>query len=164
MEALDLSVPVSAAGVLQECHRRGIRLRAVLDTGDLDYEGPDGAMTTELLDQLKASKPSILAMIREAEAARPAGAQCWADPRPDMAADSAIWETILALAYHLAARDPWGVFGMLRGLRCEGAQLVKTDDALRLVPPECVTEAELWAEWVGDHAGLVKYLLGMVKE
>lgn len=164
MDTLDLRAPASAAGVLQECHRRGIRLRAALDTGEIDYDGPDGSMTAELLDQLRASKSDILALIREAQAARPAGAQCWADPRPDMATDSATWETVLALAYHLAARDPWGVFGLLRGLRCEGARLVRIDDALHLVPPECVTEAELWAEWVGDHAGLVRYLLSMIKE
>ncbi len=45
--------------LLEELERLGVELRAVGD--DLEYEGPEEAITPELLKQLKAHKTSLMA-------------------------------------------------------------------------------------------------------
>ncbi len=56
---------MSAGTIVEELERLGVELRAVDD--DLEYEGPEEAITPELLEQLKAHKPELLAVFRDAE-------------------------------------------------------------------------------------------------
>ncbi len=66
----------------------------------------------------------------------------WADPRPDLAADTctcaaaqrrckchARWLTLLELAYRRDGADPQGVFGALVGIRCCGAAIASSGGA-----------------------------------
>ena len=46
------------------------------------------------------------------------------DPRPDLAADSRVWQALLELAFLLDGEAPDGLFGALHGVRCCGARLV----------------------------------------
>lgn len=157
MNVLDFA---DAAAIQVELDHRGIRL--TLDGDDIVYDGPPGAMTPDLLDALQHHKPTLLAMWRIADASPPPAEHWTSDPRPDLEGDGELWAGLLAHAYQVAACDPWGVFGILRALRCEGARLERDGDALHLVPPDGVTEYQLWAEWVGDQTHAVRNLLDRV--
>lgn len=65
-----------------------------------------------------------------------------ADPRSDIAADSALWVKLLSLAYDYDHDDPRGLFGALHGLRCGGAKLLP-------VPPDRARLTR--GEWEADQ-------------
>jgi len=54
------------------------------------------------------------------------------DPRPDLVGDSREWTALLATQYARDGNDQHGLFGVLHGLRCEGARLVLDRGRLRL--------------------------------
>jgi len=62
------------------------------------------------------------------------------DPRPDLTADSLVWQALLELVFLLDGEAADGLFGALHGVRCCGARLVPADGArpsgagYRLVP------------------------------
>ncbi len=49
------------------------------------------------------------------------------DPRPDLTADTRVWQALLELAFLLDGEAPDGLFGALHGVRCCGARLVPAD-------------------------------------
>ena len=49
------------------------------------------------------------------------------DPRPDLTADTRVWQALLELAFLLDGEAPDGLFGALHGVRCCGARLVPSD-------------------------------------
>lgn len=89
----------------------------------------------------------------------------WADPRPDLAADHARWQTLLELAYRRDGADPQGVFGALVGIRCCGAAIASSggaNPAWRLLRGEL--SAAAWqavrAQWLMPHLKVLQGLLG----
>ncbi len=66
---------------------------------------------------IRARKDVLLAELRRAALAR--------DPRPDLVADSPHWCRLLGLAYDQGGDDGNGVFGVLHGIRCMGARLIR---------------------------------------
>ena len=48
------------SGLLAECHAQGIRL-VPSDDGDLTVDAPQGALTPDLLEQLRAQKAALVA-------------------------------------------------------------------------------------------------------
>ncbi len=60
------------------------------------------------------------------------------DPRPDLVGDSREWECLLATQHGRDGANPHGLYGVLHGLRCEGARLVLDRGRLRLDPGELV--------------------------
>ena len=46
------------------------------------------------------------------------------DPRPDLAADTRVWQALLEVAFQLDGEAADGLFGALHGVRCCGARLV----------------------------------------
>src|SRR3712207_3132195 len=50
---------MSVRALLEELERLGVELRAAGD--DLEYEGPEEAITSELLERLKAHKAALMA-------------------------------------------------------------------------------------------------------
>jgi len=58
----------------------------------------------------------------------------WADPRPDLTGDHGRWIVLLALAWAVDGRNPYGLYGALHGVRCCGAALVTEAQPLDLTP------------------------------
>jgi len=56
-----------------------------------------------------------------------------ADPRPDIAEDSDLWNQLLASAW-ADAEAPTGLYGSLLGLRCVGSRLVHEGGRWLIVP------------------------------
>jgi hypothetical protein len=57
----------------------------------------------------------------------------WAlNPRPDLADDADLWRRLLAAA---ALNDDPDIYGVLHGVRCCGARLVKSGAGYRITPP-----------------------------
>ncbi len=83
-----------------------------------------------------------------------------ADPRPDLATDSALWAQLLALAYDLdPALPPYGLFGALYDMRCMGAGLVVVNGRCKLVHGEM-----LKADYDADRARyLVEHKAALVE-
>jgi hypothetical protein len=54
------------------------------------------------------------------------------DPRPDLVDDHSEWTALLATQFGRDADDQHGLYGVLHGLRCEGARLVLDRGRLRL--------------------------------
>ena len=54
------------------------------------------------------------------------------DPRADLIDDTAEWTALLATQYARDGTNPHGLYGLLLGLRCEGARLVLDRGRLRL--------------------------------
>jgi hypothetical protein len=59
-------VPLVIADLLAECHSRGIRLIQA-DSGGLEIDAPQAALTPDLLDRLKAHKGELLASLERFE-------------------------------------------------------------------------------------------------
>ena len=76
----------------------------------------------------------------------------WADPRPDLAQDTALWEQVLEAAFQLDGDDPAGLFGTLHGLRCCGARLVRPGRGGWKIQPGADYLGGQEA-WEGDRAG-----------
>lgn len=79
--------------------------------------------------------------------------EAWADPRPDLYADSSLWARLLRAAYALDSDDPDGLFWALHGFRCYGASLRLGEHTAILGPGE-MSEAEYKAErerWLTPH-------------
>jgi hypothetical protein len=142
---------VSAEGLLRELRELGATVAARGDR--LAVDAPAGAVTPDLRADLTAHKGALLALL--------ARERLIADPRPDLAGDSARWARLLALAYDRDGQDPRGLFGALHGLRCCGAGLAATDDGARLVPGELAAEeyAAEREEWLVAHAAALTALL-----
>jgi hypothetical protein len=89
----------------------------------------------------------------------------WADPRPDLVADHALWLTLLELAYRRDGADPCGIFGALVGIRCCGAGITSSGGerpTWRLTRGE-MTAAEWQAirtKWLMPHLKVLQELLG----
>jgi hypothetical protein len=62
--------------------------------------------------------------------------EAWADPRPDLYADSSLWARLLRAAYALDSDDPDGLFWALHGFRCYGASLRLGEHTAILGPGE----------------------------
>src|SRR5919107_3911461 len=56
---------MSAGAIVEELERLGVELRAVGD--DLEYEGPEEAITPELLERLKAHKGNLMRVCRKTD-------------------------------------------------------------------------------------------------
>ncbi len=108
----------------------GARVRQFMAAlpGACGLRSPDGLDANDLLQRglLEAFLPSALAACGR----RPAGPQAVnlnvdprADPRPDLAEDTALWAELLAGAYRQDGQDPYGVFGALQGARICGARI-----------------------------------------
>ncbi len=65
------------------------------------------------------------------------------DPRPDIVGDHTAWECLLATQHGRDADDQHGLYGVLHGLRCEGAELVYDGQRLRIAPGELGDEYPL---------------------
>lgn len=73
--------------------------------------------------------------------------------------DGRRWEALLAaVAADGAQWDPWGLYGLLRGLRALGASLEPVTRGWRLDPPEGMTRDDLRAE-IGEHADRLAAIL-----
>jgi hypothetical protein len=145
---------VSAEGLLRELRELGA---TVATRGDrLAVDAPAGAVTPDLRADLAAHKGDLLALLARERFA--------ADPRPDLANDSARWARLLALAYDRDGEDPRGLFGALHGLRCCGAGLAPADDGARLVAGEMPAEeyAAGREAWLVPHAAALTALLRAV--
>jgi hypothetical protein len=89
----------------------------------------------------------------------------WADPRPDLVADHALWLTLLELAYRRDGADPYGVFGALVGIRGCGAAITSSGGAN---PTWRLTRGEMTAvewqtirsRWLMPHLKVLQELLG----
>jgi hypothetical protein len=57
---------MSVGAIVQELERLGVELRVA--GGDLEYEGPEEAITLELLERLKVHKADLMAIYCQAEA------------------------------------------------------------------------------------------------
>jgi len=62
------------------------------------------------------------------------------DPRPDLVDDAAEWTALLSTQYVRDAADPFGLYGVLHGFRCEGARLVLDRGRLRIEAGELAEE------------------------
>lgn len=83
-----------------------------VEAGTLRYSGPKEALTEKRKVWLKESKDSICRYLHFT-----------CDPRPDLEADSPLWQRLLTLAYEEDGEDTFGAFGALHGLRCCGGRL-----------------------------------------
>ena len=147
---------MSAAALLARLRALGVTATAAGD--DLELDAPAGALTPALLGELRAHKGALLALL---------AAERWtADPRPDLAGDSALWRRLLGLAYGCDFHDPRGLFGALHGLRCCGAALAASPGGLRLVPGELPPDeyAALRADYLVPHAPALRALLAAAGE
>lgn len=75
------------------------------------------------------------------------------DPRPDLVEDTDLWERVLTMAKETdpAPGTERSLFGLLHGLRCGGARLVRTKMSLKLdYEPvlECCDKEELMMQWL----------------
>jgi hypothetical protein len=110
--------------LLAEARAAGLAVRARGDQLEVTGRRSAAPLATRLL----ARKAEILgALARE---------RFTADPRPDLAHDSALWSRLLARAYEHDGNDPAGLFGALHGLRCCGAALTAKDGLVRLTTGE----------------------------
>lgn len=119
----------------------------------VELDGPDHLLLmpsppAELIPELRAAKPELLALVAARSAAwsdptpaRPSPPPL-TDPRPDLAADSADWARLLALA---GAIPPAVFAGTLHGFRCAGARLAYERGNWRFIPTIDPTERiALW--------------------
>lgn len=89
-----------------------------------------------------------------------------ADPRPDLATDSALWARLLALAYAHDGDLPGGLFGALHGMRCMGAGLLLVNGRCKLVHGEMVKadyDADR-ARYLVEHKAALVELLARLDE
>ena len=72
--------------LIEELERLGVKLRVA--GGDLEYEGPERAITPELLERLKAYKADLIAICAKAETVADEGLKHSEDVRMQATADS----------------------------------------------------------------------------
>jgi hypothetical protein len=86
-----------------------------------------------------------------------------ADPRPDLAKDSADWLRLIRLAFQRDGTDPAGVFDALFGIRCCGARLERASGKWRIKPPPDQLSPGEWEElrtsWLVPHQKAIAELL-----
>jgi len=146
--------------IVAELAVRGVQMQAV-GYDRLRFEpGPPA----ELRGVILAHKSELLQLVGGYPPipGREAASRHWAaDPRSDLADDSAHWLALLRIAWVVDGRDPNGVFGVLRGLRCLGARLTRGGEGCewRIIPPPGVSERGLVVEWLEPHAPLAVDLL-----
>jgi hypothetical protein len=87
-------------------------------------DGHDGRGGDLEADPQAAPAPGDQHAINDGEAGA-SGPAAWADPRPDLAPDTALWGQLLEAAFLLDGDDSAGLFGALHGLRCCGARLAR---------------------------------------
>jgi len=71
--------------MVEELERLGVKLRVA--GGDLEYEGPEEAITPELLERLKAYKADLIAICAKTETVAEEGRQPGEDVRMQATAD-----------------------------------------------------------------------------
>ncbi len=92
------------------------------------------------------------------------------DPRPDITADSAYWQSLLMTTRALERSDSdnpadntHSLYGALHGLRCGGARLELNGGKLRLLPGDWGDEyRELREKWLVPHADQLRRLLASI--
>jgi hypothetical protein len=135
---------------------RAAGLTASADGDELVVRGPRRAhlLATALLDR----KGEVLALLAAGDNA---GRDRWiADPRPDLAGDSALWQRLLSLAYERDGEEPAGLFGALHGLRCCGAALATQGGRVRLSAGELGDEYRaLRRAYLLPHTAALRALL-----
>src|SRR5262249_10311086 len=138
---------VRLRALLAALRERDVRLAATPE-GRLRFDAPRGAVTPALREALRARRAQVLALVRawrlppgplgvlltEAPPATPADPA--ADPRPDLAADSPAWTTLLRLAYARDGGQADGGFVRLRGVRSLGAHLRRRGRGWSVAPGE----------------------------
>jgi len=120
---------VGGLTLLAEAYAAGLDVQARGD--QVVVSGPRNHAA--LARRIVAQKAAVLAELRRERSI--------ADPRPDLANDSALWSHLLDLAYDVDGDDPAGLCGALNGLRCYGAALVGSEGGVWLVGGE-MTDAE----------------------
>lgn len=146
---------MTAAELLEQLDGLGIAVQ---------LDGPDRLRLlptppAELIPELRAAKPELVALVAARSAAcaeatpTRASSAPLSDPRPDLAGDSADWTCLLALA---EAVPPAVFAGVLHGFRCCGARLTHERGRWRFTPTIDPTERiSLWqdhAAWERDRA------------
>lgn len=82
------------------------------------------------------------------------------DPRPDLAADSAVWGRLLSMAHGYSDEaDPECLFWVLNGLRCMGCGLAYANGAWRVVAGQNA-DYQVDRERLRPHKELLFALLG----
>ena len=76
---------MSVGAMVEELERLGVKLRVT--GGDLEYEGPERAITPELLERLKAYKADLIASCAKTETVADEGLKHSEDVRMQATAD-----------------------------------------------------------------------------
>ena len=76
---------MSVGAMVEELNHLGVKLRVA--DGDLEYEGPEKAITPELLERLKAYKADLIAICAKAETVAKEGRKPGEDVRMQATAD-----------------------------------------------------------------------------
>ena len=98
------------------------------EAGTFDLDAPEEALTPEVWAFIDAHSGHVLRELRREHMTR--------DPRPDLETDSALWGSLLSMAYDQDGEDRSGLQQALHGFRCLGAALVVTDGKVGLTPGE----------------------------
>lgn len=110
-------------------------------------------------------EPAVLLRQADAPALADTYRETWTrDPRPEVGEYTAQWGSLLGLAYDVDGSQHDGLFGLLHGARCWGADLEWTGKGWRLVAGEC--EPEEWTEIkakLGPHVVTIRDLLRQVR-
>jgi hypothetical protein len=87
------------------------------------------------------------------------------DPRPDLAADSVLWSSLLMSARAIDGNNPDGLYGALDCVRGLGAQLKTIDGRLWLVAGEMTDDeyASMRQRWLVPHQETLVRLLGNIE-
>lgn len=81
------------------------------------------------------------------------------------ALDGALWEALLEDAYTpVAAVDPTGTFGLMRGLRAMGCGLAPDDGGTMRLWPPAYADRDTLVDWIGDDAAEVRRMVARAGE
>lgn len=89
------------------------------------------------------------------------------DPRPDLAEDHDLWYRLLTRACGIDGEAVAGLFNVLHGLRCRGAELVATEAGAKLRPGEMDPGeyADLRERWLqGERSQYGQQLMEMLRQ
>lgn len=136
--------------LLDELVRIGVPLAREGDTLRVSAPTPPSA---EVQAALKEHKAALLALFERLDP----------DPRPDRVEDAGLWHRLFTLAQGDEGA-PDGLYGVLRGFRSLGAQLVRYSRGVRLQAGEIdeVEYADLRFTWLEPHRDKLLVLLRQV--
>lgn len=151
-----------AVELLEELHRLGVS--ATLTPAGKVHIEPSKLVPDPMWPELRGHRDELAALVAPpskawADPVPPPVERPPSDPRPELAADSLAWAHLLAYA-STDRSDFRGLYGVVHGARCGGAQLSFTHGPWRIEPRIDPTElVSIWHDQAAWEADRGRYLM-----